>query len=151
MFAGHDILEIEAPARIDSYFERKPRKLWCVGDPDILKGRLIGIISARKIDADLALKTSQLLKQLVHLSDVSFVSGWHSPLEEEALRILLAETARIIFCLPKSLDKFVPSTEIKKSIARGQTLLVTHCSPNAKRVSRDASLRRNQLVAGLSN
>lgn len=149
MLASYDILEIDTPDSVDSYFERKPRKLWCVGDPDILKGRLIGIISARKIDADLALKTSELLKQLLGLEGVSFISGWHSPLEEEALRILLAEGACVIFCVPKSLDRFVPSLEITSRIGQSRALLLSHCSPRAKRISRDASLRRNQLVAGL--
>ena len=150
MFAGHDILEIETPAGVDSYFGKKPPKLWCVGDPDIVKGRLIGVISARKIDADLALKTSQLLRQLAHLNDVSFVGGWHSPLEEEVLRILSAEAARVIFCLPKSLHRFIPSPEVKNQISEGRVLLLTHCSPRVKRISRDASLRRNLLVMGMS-
>lgn len=150
MFAGHDILEIRPPEGVHCFFERKPPKLWCVGDPAILKGRLLGIISARRIDPDLALKASQLITQLASLEDVSFISGWHSPLEEEALRMLLVQPARVIFCLPKSLDKFVPSEDVKDRVRQGRALLLTHCSPRAKRISRDASLRRNHLVVGLA-
>lgn len=150
MHASFDILELKLPAGLDTSFDRKPSKLWYMGQSAILNGKLLGIISARKIDSDLALKTSQLLKQLAFLEDVSFISGWHSPLEEEALRILLVQPAPIIFCVPKSLYKFVPSAEVKNRISQGRALLLSHCSPKAKRITRDASVRRNQLVVSLA-
>lgn len=150
MFDGHAVVEIGPPAGVDSFFTRKPRKLWCVGDPAILKRGVLGVISARKIDRGLASSTSELLRQLALLANFSFMGGWHSPLEEEALRILWVYPVRIIFCLPKDLRRFVPSPEIKNGISEGRLLLLTHCSPRAKRISRDASLRRNLLVAAAS-
>src|SRR3990172_11591152 len=142
MVQGYEISEIRAPTGLEPFFHGKPPKLWSVGDPAILNRRLLGIISARQIDSDLALKSSQLLKQLASLKEVSFISGWHSPLEEEALNILLAQGAPIVFCVPKSLNRFVPSAGVKDQVSQGQALLLTHCSPRAKRISRDASLRR---------
>jgi predicted Rossmann fold nucleotide-binding protein DprA/Smf involved in DNA uptake len=150
MLAGHDIREIGTPTGVVPYFERTPRKLWCAGNADLLNRRLIGVISARRIDPDLAWKASQLVTELARLDDLSFVGGWHSPLEEEALRILLTRPVRLIFCLSKSLDRFVPSPEVRNRLSDSQVLFLTHCSPRAKRISRDASLRRNLLVAGLS-
>ena len=117
----------------------------------MLGGKLLGILSARQIDSDLALRSSQLLKQLVTLTEISFIGGWHSPLEAEALRILSAQGASIVFCIPKSLNRFVPSAQVENQVSQGQALLLTHCSPKAKRISRYASLRRNQLVVGLSS
>ncbi|MBI2089044.1 MAG: DNA-processing protein DprA [Deltaproteobacteria bacterium] len=150
MFERHDILEVRPPEGIDSFFTRKPGKLWCVGDPVILKSKLLGIVSARNIDPELALRTSELLRQLARVDNLSFIGGWHSPLEEEALRILLVHRVRVIFCLPKDLRRFVPSSEVRNRIRDGRLLLLTHCSPKAKRISRDASLRRNLLVAAVS-
>ena len=34
-------------------------------------------------------------------------------------------------------------------MGEGELLLLTHCSPRAKRISRDASLRRNLMVAAV--
>lgn len=141
---------LECPADADSFFDKKPPKLWYVGEPSILNAKLMGIVAARKIAPDLALKTFELLRELSSLGEVAFISGWHSPLEEEALRILLAKPVRIIYCLAKSLDKFVPSGVVQNLVNQGRGLLLTHCSPNAKRISRDASLRRNQLVVALA-
>jgi len=150
MVQGYEILEIRPPTGLESFFDGKPPTLWGLGEPAILERKLLGIISARQIDSDLALKSSQLLKQLVSLEEVSFIGGWHSPLEEEALRILSAGSARIVFCVSKALHRFVPSVQVKNGINEGRVLLLTHCSPKAKRISRDASLRRNQLVVGLA-
>ncbi len=150
MVEGYNILEISAPKGLEPFFHVKPPKLWSVGDPTILNCRLLGIISARQIDSDLALKSSQLLKQLAYLKEVAFIGGWHSPLEEEALRILSANSLRIVFCVAKALHRFVPSLQVMKEINDHRVLLLTHCSPKAKRISRDASLRRTQLVVGLA-
>ena len=149
MVRGSEVREIEAPPNIRSFFHGKPPSLWCRGDLTILNNTLLGIISARQIDSDLASESSQLLKQLVS-KDVSFVGGWHSPLEEEALRVLLAQDASIIFCVSKSLDRCIPSIEVDSRVVQGQALLLTHCSPKAKRITRDASMRRNDLVVELA-
>jgi predicted Rossmann fold nucleotide-binding protein DprA/Smf involved in DNA uptake len=145
-----EVREIEAPANLSSFFHGRSPRLWCRGDLTILNHTLLGIISARQVDSDLASECSQLLKQLVFLKDVSFVGGWHSPLEEEALQVLLAQEASIVFCVSKSLDRFVPSIELGSRVSQGQALLLTHCSPKAKRITRDASIRCNQLVVELA-
>ena len=147
---GSEVCEIRAPSNLRAFFHGKPPSLWCRGDLTILNHPLLGIISARHIDSDLALESSQLLKQLVFMKDVSFVGGWHSPLEEEALRVLLAHEASIVFCVSKGLDRFIPSIEVGSRVSQGQALLLTHCSPKAKRITRDASIRRNELVVELA-
>jgi DNA processing protein len=146
---GSEVHEIEAPSHLRSFFRGKAPTLWCRGDLTILNHKLLGIISARQIDSELTSESTQLLKQLV-FKDVSFIGGWHSPLEEEALRVLLAQEALIVVCASKALDRFVPSIELGSRVSQGQALLLTHCSPKAKRITRDASIRCNQLVVGLA-
>jgi DNA processing protein len=145
-----EILEVTLPRGVGAFFGTKLPKLWGVGDPALLNYPLLGIISARQIDSDLASKTSQLLKQLASLKDVAFVSGWHSPLEEEAFRILLAQEATIVLCVAKSLDRFIPSMGVESRVTDGKALLLTHCTPKAKRITRNASLRRNELIVELA-
>ncbi|HEY2922936.1 MAG TPA: DNA-processing protein DprA [Candidatus Binatia bacterium] len=143
-----EILEVTPPG-VEAFLRGKPSKLWGVGDPAILNYRLLGIISARQVDSDLALETARLLKQLVSLEDAAFVSGWHSPLEEEALRILLAQEATVVLCVAKSLDRFIPSMGVESRVTDGKALLLTHCSTKAKRITRNASMRRNELIVEL--
>ena len=151
MVPNFEISAIEPPAALARFFRGKPPRLWSLGNPAIVGRPLLGIISARQIDSDLAAESSQLLKGLASLKEVAFIGGWHSPLEEEALRIVLDHDAALVFCLSKSLDRFKPSGEIQSRLSEGNALLLTHCSPRAKRISREASIRRNQLVAGLAS
>ncbi|HEY3166774.1 MAG TPA: DNA-processing protein DprA [Candidatus Binatia bacterium] len=144
-----EILEVTPPTGVEAFLRGKPSKLWGVGDPAILNYRLLGIISARQVDSDLALETARLLKQLVSLEDAAFVSGWHSPLEEEALQILLAQEATVVLCVAKSLDRFIPSMGVESRVTDGKALLLTHCSTKAKRITRNASMRRNELIVEL--
>jgi DNA processing protein len=150
MMNTREILEVTPPRGVEAFFGTKPPRLWGVGDPALLNYPLLGIISARQADPDLALKSSQLLKQLASLSNVAFVSGWHSPLEEEALRILLAQEATIVLCVAKSLDRFIPSMGVESRVTDGKALLLTHCSTKAKRITRNASMRRNELIVELA-
>jgi len=150
MIRNSEVSEIDPPTGLARFFRSKPPKLWGAGDPAILSRQLVGIISARQIDSDLALKSSQLLKELTLLNELAFVGGWHSPLEEEAFHILLAQTATIVSCVPKSLNRVVLSADLEGRVGQGQILLLTHCSPRAKRISREASIRRNDLVRGLA-
>jgi predicted Rossmann fold nucleotide-binding protein DprA/Smf involved in DNA uptake len=151
MVQASEILKISPPGGLESVFRGKPPPLWGFGDPAILNDRLLGVISARQIDSDLALKSSQLLRQLASSREVAFVGGWHSPLEEEALHILLAGSVPIIFCTPKALNRCVLPPGFEKRLSHGQALLLTHCSPKARRISRNAAIRRNQLVMGLAS
>src|SRR5919108_4484484 len=145
-----DIWKVTLATTGDGFFRGKPPRLWGVGDPALLNYPLLGIIAARQNDSDLASKTSQLLGQLAPLKNVAFVSGWHSPLEEDALGILLAQEASIVLCIAKSLDRFIPSIGIENRIAEGKALILTHCGPKVSRITRNASLRRNELIVELT-
>jgi predicted Rossmann fold nucleotide-binding protein DprA/Smf involved in DNA uptake len=136
-------------AELKSTYGKGVPKLWYCGEVSLLKSQLLGVVSARAIEPDLALKTAELLEQLTPIS-LTFIGGWHSPLEEEALRVLLRAQARIVCCIAKSLERFVPSEDISSIVVGGRGLLLTHCSPRARRISRDASLKRNEVFLNLA-
>lgn len=150
MVQEYEISEIAAPKGLESFFNGKLPQLWSLGAPSILTRKLLGIISARRTDADLALKSSRLLEELTLVNELAFVGGWHSPLEKEVFRILSARGAQLVFCVAKTLNKVAVSAELDRRVSQRQVLLLTRCGPKAKRISRDASLRRNELVAGLA-
>jgi predicted Rossmann fold nucleotide-binding protein DprA/Smf involved in DNA uptake len=147
-----EILEIGPPIGLDAFFNGKPPKLWCSGEQTLLGGRLLAIISAREMDSDLAARSAELLEQLASMKkEVSFIGGWHSPLEKEALCLLSGHSAQIVFCVAKSLRQFIPPVEINDRVKQGQAFLLTLCSPKVKRISREASIRCNHLVMALAS
>ncbi len=148
--AGVDYRTLDVPEHVVPLFGRRPSTLWYLGNTSLVKQPLVGIVSARAGESNLILSTAELLRQLVRL-EMSFIGGWHSPLEKEVLKILLPESPRTIICLAKSINRFGFFQELKTLLNQDRLLLLTHCSPHAKRISRDASVRRNHLVAGLAN
>ncbi len=150
MVQEFDIVEISSPLGLAAVFNGKSPKLWCSGEEAILNRKLLGVLASRETDSDLARKSRELFQQLASLKEVAFIGGWHSPLEKQALDVLSAGSAQIVLCVAKSLQRFVSPAAIENRVKEGRALLLTHCSPKAKRTSREASLRRNQLVLGLS-
>ena len=148
--AGVDYRTLDVPEHVVPLFGRKPSRLWYLGNTSLLKQPLVGITSARAGASDLSPNTGELLRRLVGL-EATFIGGWHSPLEKESLKTLLRESPPTIICLAKSVNRFGFFQELKTLLNQDRLLLLTHCSPNAKRISRDASIRRNHLVAGLAN
>ena len=150
MIQASDISRIVLPAHENRIFKRQPRTVWAIGNAELLGRPLLALISARQIERDLAGMSLQLMEQLAASRNINFISGWHSQLEQECLRILFTEQASLVFCTSKALDRFKPSAALKEMVAQNKALLLTHCTPSAKRVSREASIRRNELVIELA-
>lgn len=148
--AGVDYRTLDLPEHVVPLFGRKPSRLWYLGNTSLLKQPIVGILSARAGASDLSSNTAELLRQVAG-SKATFIGGWHSPLEKESLKILLRESPPTIVCLAKSINRFGFLQELKTLLNQDRLLLLTHCSPHAKRISRDASVRRNHLAAGLAN
>jgi predicted Rossmann fold nucleotide-binding protein DprA/Smf involved in DNA uptake len=148
--AGVDYRTLDVPEHVVPLFGRKPSRLWYLGNTSLLKQPLVALLSARAGASDLSPNTGELLRRLAGLG-ATFIGGWHSPVEKESLEILLRESPPTIICLAKSVNRFGFFPELKTLLNQDRLLLLTHCSPNAKRISRDASIRRNHLVVGLAN
>ena len=150
MVQTSDISQIVPPAQVNVIFKRHQRALWGMGNAEILRRPLLALISSQQMERDLELMSLQLTQRLAASKNMTFISGWHSQLEQACLRMLLAEQASLVFCTAKALDRFKPSAELRQLVAQNKALLLTHCTPSAKRISRGASIRRNELVIGLA-
>ena len=78
------------------------------------------------------------------------ISGFHSPVEQECLRILLRGTQPIIICPARSLPKRIPA-EWRPALAAGRLLILSGFAATEKRVTTELATRRNALVAALAD
>lgn len=76
------------------------------------------------------------------------ISGFHSAVEEECLRILLRGKQPIIICLARAMYSKIPP-EWQKPLVENR-LLILSVFPSEKRVAADLAQRRNELVAALA-
>ncbi len=78
------------------------------------------------------------------------ISGFHSPVEKECLRILLRGSQPIIICPARGLPKRIPP-EWRKPLADGRLLILSFCAKKEAHITADLAARRNELVAALAD
>jgi len=76
------------------------------GDHAALRGRKLALFSSVKCPGDIILKTFDLAQ---HLRDqgVTVIGGFHSPMEQECLRILLRGKQPVVWCPARSIERMV--------------------------------------------
>jgi hypothetical protein len=90
--------------------------------------------------------------QAVHWRDAGrcVISGFHSPVEKECLRIMLRGSQPIIICPARALPQRVPP-DWKKPLDAGRLLILSAFTATAKRVTAELAARRNEVVAALAD
>jgi hypothetical protein len=78
------------------------------------------------------------------------ISGFHSPVEKEGLKILLRGTSPIIVCPARSLPQRLPP-EWQDPLSEGRMLVLSIFEQSASRISAALAARRNQYVASLAD
>jgi predicted Rossmann fold nucleotide-binding protein DprA/Smf involved in DNA uptake len=78
------------------------------------------------------------------------IGGFHSPVEEECLQILLRGLQPIIICPARGLPQRVPP-DWKKPLAAGRLLILSGFTATANRITAELAARRNEVVAALAD
>lgn len=78
------------------------------------------------------------------------ISGFHSPVEQECLRILLRGSPPIILCPARALPQRIPP-EWRQPLADGRLLLLSGFTDAEKRITAELASRRNEFVAALAD
>ena len=78
------------------------------------------------------------------------ISGFHSPVEKECLRILLRGTQPIILCPARALPKRIPP-DWQTALDAGRLLLLSAFPETETRITSDLARRRNEFVAALAD
>lgn len=78
------------------------------------------------------------------------ISGFHSPVEKECLRILLRGTQPVIICPARALPRRLPN-DWKTHLAAGRLLVLSAFGEKGNRTTTDLAARRNEIVAALAD
>jgi len=78
------------------------------------------------------------------------ISGFHSPIESECLRILLRGTSPVIICPARGAFKRIPP-EWQKALDAGKLLIISAFPESKSRPTADLARRRNEVVAALAD
>ena len=125
--------------------------LW--GNPTLWterQGPLLALFCSTKAPAGIILQVHDLAQQW-RTGTVTVISGFHSPVEQECLAVLLRGPQPVIICPARSLDRMRLKREYRDPMAAGRLLLMSPFGEKVRRMTADTALARNRFVAALAD
>lgn len=126
------------------------KQIQCIGNSEILYNTKLALFCSIKCPGDLILKTYDLAKSLRD-KGTTVISGFHSPMEQECLRILLKGKQPIIICPARSITKMRIAKEWRKPLDEGRLLVVSCFDEKQNRVTAKTAIIRNEFAADISD
>jgi predicted Rossmann fold nucleotide-binding protein DprA/Smf involved in DNA uptake len=129
-----------------------PMPIQVYGDAVIPDRPMVGLLCSSKCPGKLILDTYDLVR-LFRKQGVTVISGFHSPMEEECLRILLRSSYPVVWCLARGLFKRIPTKPVdcRTAVAEGRLLIISPFKTSLRRVTAKTAMIRNRVVADLAD
>lgn len=120
-----------------------------VGDTSLLDSPMIGVFSSAKCPASSILKAHDYAKEIRN-GEMGIISGFHAPAEKEVLEVLLKGTCPIVVVLGRRLEGARIPAAWKAEIEKGRMLVISPFKDYQKYVTKDISLKCNDLAARIA-
>lgn len=127
-----------------------PEQLTLVGNLDLLAHRKTALFCSAQTPGDVILRTFDTVRRFRD-DGVTVISGFHSPIEKECLRILLRGKQPIIICPARAIETMRIPSECRSAFEAGRLLFLSRFTGQPRRVTRGSALCRNELVAALAD
>jgi len=121
-----------------------------LGNKDILQSKKLALFCSRKCPGNLILKAYDLARSLRD-AGTTVISGFHTPVEKECLRILLGGTQPIIICPARSIEGMRIPTAWRKPLEEGRLLLLSPFEKKYRRMTVALAEQRNNFVVTMAD
>lgn len=125
-------------------------RIQSIGDPAILDADSTALFCSVRCPGDLILKTYDLARSLRD-NGSAVIGGFHSPMENECLRLLLRGTQPVVICPARSLEGMRLPKVWRGPLAEGRMLVLSPFAENHRRVTAGLAAARNKFVAALAH
>lgn len=138
------------PARVRARLGgHAPKQLYAFGNMALLAQPKTALFSSSRCPGDAILRTYDQAASWREARRC-VVSGFHSPVEKECLRILLRGNGPIIVCPARGMPSRMPPEWIKP-LADGRMLILSIFPPSVLRKTAALAAERNDFVAALAD
>jgi predicted Rossmann fold nucleotide-binding protein DprA/Smf involved in DNA uptake len=124
--------------------------LHVIGALSLLAAKRTVLFCSVKTPGDAILRTLDAASRMRDVG-VTVISGFHSPIEKECLRILLRGKQSIIICPARAIEAMRIPTECRAAFDAGRLLFLSPFIQKPKRIAKDSAFDRNKLVAALAD
>jgi predicted Rossmann fold nucleotide-binding protein DprA/Smf involved in DNA uptake len=125
------------------------RRLWTLGNRAILGHPLLGFFCSSRCPGDVILRTYDLARSLRDAS-VPVIGGFHSPMEQECLDLLLRGTQPIVVCPARSIERMRVPAAWRNPLDQGRLLVLSPFPTQHRRPTVSLAEKRNRLVAEIA-
>jgi predicted Rossmann fold nucleotide-binding protein DprA/Smf involved in DNA uptake len=120
-----------------------------IGNVELFKTKKLGLLCSVRCPAKIILKTHDHMQVLGRNQTV--ISGFHSPVEKEALKLLLRMGSSVILCPARSLIGYRVPRAFENPLADGTMLIVSMFKKTTRKQNAALAYRRNKFVAVVSD
>ena len=146
------------PKRLkDSLKTETPETIWTCGNIDLLprtdtdfNGNLWALFCSKKCPGELILKTHDLA-QTFKERGIPTIGGYHSPIEQECLRVLLRGVQPILLCPARSIENMRIKLAWKDALGKKRLLILSPFESRYNRQTAALANQRNAFVAALAD
>jgi predicted Rossmann fold nucleotide-binding protein DprA/Smf involved in DNA uptake len=143
--------DTDYPASLGQVLGRDaPTTISTIGNLDILRQSSVALFCSIQCPGRLILETYDLA-QALRDAGVTVVGGFHSPMEQECLRLLLRGRQPIVICPARSIERLRVPTEWRGALAAGRLLVLSAFDSGSRRATAELAGRRNRVVAALAD
>ena len=125
-----------------------PKTLNRLGDIALLSLTKTGLFCSVRCPGESILAAYDAARKLRD-EGVTVISGFHSPVEKECLRILLRGSQPISICLARAMEKIRIPAHWRGALDTGRLLMLSPFEKRPRRPTAESSSQRNELVAAL--
>lgn len=130
--------------------ESAPEELTVLGDPSLLRLRRTALFCSARTPGDAILRTHDAARRMRD-EGVTVISGFHSPIEKECLRILLRGEQPIIVCPARAIETMRIPPECGPAFEDGRMLFLSPFTQEPARITKQSAARRDDVVTALAD
>jgi predicted Rossmann fold nucleotide-binding protein DprA/Smf involved in DNA uptake len=127
----------------------KEQSITTIGNTGLLDSSKTALFCSRKCPADKIMNACDKFKEWA-AEGRTIISGFHSPVEKECLRIFLRAAGNIIVCPARGIENMRIPTDWKQPISNGQLLIISPFTDNIHQPTAATAEKRNNLIVSLA-
>lgn len=121
-----------------------------LGNKELLKMKKIGFLASRKISTLSILPTLDWALKISKQQDIAVVSGFHSKMERDVLKILLQGECGIIVVLARGMYRKLPK-QYEEAMSQNRLLIISYEKESVIRISEATAHKRNDYVREIAD
>ncbi len=120
------------------------------GNKALLNVQKVGFLASRKISTLSVLPALDWAMQVCKQRDIAIVSGFHSLMERNVLKLLLQGQCGIIIVLARGMYRKLPK-QYEEAMNQNRLLIISYEKETITRVSEESAHNRNERVRELAD